>query len=277
MKFTIIIPAYNEEKSIAGTIKELKEVLDNPEIIVVDDGSKDNTLKIAQESGVKVVQHQFNKGYGAAIKTGIREAENEILGIIDADGTYPAKDFPRLLEFINENDMVVGVREKQNIPLLRRPVKRFLTKFAQYLVGHKIPDLNSGLRVFKKETVSNFLHLLPSGFSLTSTITVAMHINDYKIKYVPIEYYKRSGKSKIKPIRDTLNFFQLLTRITMYFNPLKIFLPISLFLGFLGIISLGYDILVLRDLTDKTVITVNTAILIAVIGLLADLINKRVR
>jgi len=273
---SIIIPVYNEEKAIAQTVKEVKENLPDAEVIVVDDGSKDGTFDQAQKTGVVVLRHQFNKGYGASLKTGIRAAKNEIIGIVDADGTYPIKDFPRLLKEMDQNDMVVGARGKGvNVPFLRKPAKWFITKFAEYLAGQNIPDLNSGLRLFKKEIALEYLPLLPSGFSFTSTITLAMLINGYRVKYLPIDYFKRQGKSKIHPIKDFVNFIQLLVRMSMYFDPLKVFLPLSISLFLLAVVSLGYDLFFLDNITDKSVVFLNSALMIGAIGLLADLINKR--
>ena len=275
IEVSIIVPVFNEQNSVAETIAQIKKYVPQAQIIVVDDCSTDKSFEIAQATGVKVVKHEYNKGYGAALKTGLREAENEYIGIIDADGSYLPSEIPKLLDFIDNYDMVVGERPKSNMPLSRRPAKWFLHKLANYLCQQKIPDINSGLRFFKKSIAQKFLHILPSGFSFTTTITLAMLSEGYKVKYVPINYLKRQGKSKIRPIKDTLNFTQLIVRTILYFNPLRVFLPVSFLLGFLGIITFGYDLFVLNNLTDKTVAFFNTAILIGAIGLLADLINKK--
>ena len=161
------------------------------------------------------------------------------------------------------------------MPLTRRPAKWILRKYANYLVKQKIPDLNSGLRVFKKDIFEKFRSILPSGFSLTSTITLALLSNDYRVKYVPIDYYKRGGKSKIKPIRDTINFFSLITRASLYFNPLRVFVPIALSLLGIGSVLLGYDIFVSQNITDKTIMILLWGMQFGILGLLADMISHR--
>lgn len=281
-RVSVIIPVYNEQGGVKSVIDELQEVLSNlninHEIIVVDDGSTDNSPEILKcIENIKYIRHHKNIGYGGSLKTGLRNAAGDIIVITDGDGTYPNAKIPELLSAMKENDMVVGARSinSNNIPLIRKPIKFILGKLANYLSETYIPDLNSGLRIFKKNIALKFYKLYPSGFSFTTTITLAMHCNGYNVKYIPIEYGKREGKSKIRPIHDTLNFIQLILRTVMYFNPLKIFLPIALtiFLGFL--ISVAYDIFILDNLTDKSVILFLASIQIAIIGLLADLIDKR--
>jgi glycosyltransferase involved in cell wall biosynthesis len=279
---SIVIPVYNEKETIGSVIDQILSVMEKAdilnEIIVVDDGSTDETVQIVRERAVQLVRHPFNKGYGAALKTGMRKAKYDTIAIIDADGTYPVEDLPKLVSGIGEWDMVVGARVGQDAQVspLRKLAKWFLTQLANYLVGTPIPDLNSGLRAFKKDIAIRFYHLLPSGFSFTVTITLALLSNDYLVQYVPIRYYKRRGKSKIKPIRDTLGFLQLIIRTVMYFAPLKIFLPVSLALFLLGAVIFLYSVLVLHKVMDVTVVvTMLASIQIAAIGLLADLMDKR--
>ena len=279
---SIVIPAYNEEEAIGDVIDQIISVMEKAdttnEIIVVDDGSTDETVQIVQERVVQLVRHPFNKGYGAALKTGMRKAKYDTIAIIDADGTYSVEELPKLVNGMGEWDMVVGARVGENTKTLslRKLVKWFLTQFANYLVGTSIPDLNSGLRVFKKDIAMQFYNVLPSGFSFTVTITLALLSNDYLVQYIPISYHKRVGKSKIRPIRDTLGFLQLIIRTVMYFAPLKIFLPMSLVLFLFGVAIFLYSVLVLHKLMDVTVVvTMLTSIQIAAIGLLADLMDKR--
>jgi glycosyltransferase involved in cell wall biosynthesis len=279
---SMVIPAYNEEEAIGSVIDQVINIMEEAditnEIIVVDDGSTDNTVQIIQERAVQLIRHPFNRGYGAALKTGMRKAKYDIIAIIDADGTYPVEYFPELVSGIGEWDMVVGARvgkDAETSPL-RRLVKWFMTQVANYLVGTPIPDLNSGLRVFKKDIAMRFYNILPSGFSFTVTITLALLSNDYLVQYVPISYHKRVGKSKIRPIRDTLGFLQLIIRTVMYFAPLKIFLPVSLALFLFGVVIFLYSVLVLHKVMDVTVVvTMLASIQIAAIGLLADLTDKR--
>jgi glycosyltransferase involved in cell wall biosynthesis len=281
-RVSIVVPAYNEKGSIARTIEEINDAIkdrdDILEVIVVDDGSTDGTAEIAKQNpSVKVIQHSQNRGYGASLKTGIRHAGGEIILIIDADSTYPIEEIPLLLSHMDAYDMVVGARTSKDVKIqpIRKPAKWFLSKLANYLSGTKIPDLNSGFRAFDKEIALKFFNILPDQFSFTTTITLGMICSGYTIKYEPIAYHYRVGKSKISPIRDTSNFILLIIRTIMYFNPLKIFLPISLGLGVLAIAMLCYDVFVIRNIGDKTVLLFSMALLIGAIGMLSDLIVRK--
>ena len=277
---SIIIPAFNEEKSIKEVIQKIQNTLSSLnieyEIIVIDDCSADNTLKRVEElKDIKVIRHSKNSGYGAALKTGIKNSKYETLIITDADGTYPDNIIPSLIEHSNNHDMVVGARtgEDVNIAFIRKPAKWFLNKLANYLVQEKIPDLNSGLRLLKKQIVKNYLGILPSGFSFTTTITLAMHSDGYNIKYIPINYYKRTGKSKIRPIRDTLNFVQLIIRTILLFNPLRVFNPISFSLFLLAVVKITYDILKYNfHISGSSIVILIVAFQTFLLGYLADLI-----
>ncbi len=276
---------------IQETISEIKDSLESSsiklekdyEIIVVNDCSTDNCEEILDKiktDRISVIHHPINRGYGASLKTGIKHSKYDWVLIIDADGTYPAKSIPELLKYIPEYDMVVGSRTKKGaeIPFLRKIPKWCLNRLANYLSGAKIPDLNSGLRVMKKTFVEKFMHLLPNGFSFTTTITLAaLTANDYLVKYIPIDYYRRKGeeKSKIRPIKDTLNFIQLIIRTVLYFNPLKILVPFSIFLFFLGVIIMILDYILLPFVLDiTTAIIFLTAVQMLAIGMLAELIIK---
>lgn len=275
---SIIIPAYNEEKAIVSQIEAIKNVLDmhkiTYELIVVDDGSSDDTAKQVQKSGVCLIHHPENRGYGAALKTGISAAKNETIVIIDADVTYPAEKIPSLLTKAHEYDMVVGARTGSNvhIPFIRKPAKWFLQKLAGYLAGRPIPDLNSGLRVMKKPIVKMFYSILPSGFSFTTTITLAFFCNDYSIYYLPIEYKKRVGNSKIRPVH-AYYFLLLILRTIVYFNPLKVFLPLGGVLFLAGLGKFIYDIF-LNNLSESAILGFLGGIIIWAIGLLSDQIAK---
>ena len=282
---SIVIPVYNEELGIAPLLARLLEVMQASdleyEIIVVDDGSTDNTAALMETTGVHVLRHPDNRGYGAALKTGIRQASNPLIAIMDADGTYSSEWIPHLVKHLvtSRCDMVVGARTGKGvkIPRLRRPAKWVINRLAELVAGQSIDDLNSGLRVFRRQVVPRFIRLLPDGFSFTSTITLAMLSNDYIVEYVPINYHVRVGRSKIRPVGDTLSFVGLVLRIGLYFAPLKIFLPISAIL-LLSAIGWGvFSKFVLGEVADiSTTVIVMTAVQVGVVGLLAELINRRV-
>ncbi len=280
---SIIIPAYNEEKGIITLLEGLRDLNRDYEIIVVDDGSDDNTAAIAKNFlNIKLVRHEQNSGYGAAIKTGIKYATGDIVLIIDADGTYPLQQIPDLIKSLKEGNyaMVVGARTKKDvkIPIIRRPAKWFINKLANYLSGIKIPDLNSGMRAITKSAIERFMHILPDGFSFTTTITLAMLTNGYRVKYIPIDYHKREGRSKIRPIQDTLNFMQLIIRTILYFNPLRVFIPLSISLVILAFLVLIGSYLLFGRAVDVTFgVILMTAVMVMAIGMLADLIDKRFR
>lgn len=281
---SMVVPVYNEVRSVKLVLEQLLEVLDRlnrpVELIVVDDGSTDGTAEIldAFSGRIRVFRHLVNRGYGAAIKTGIGHSSYPLVAITDADGTYPNEELPRLLAGIEANDMVVGARTggKVHVSLIRRPPKWLLNRIANYLVDMKIPDLNSGFRVFRKKVAEHYFHILPNGFSFTTTITLAMISDGYQVHYKPIDYYKREGRSKIKPV-DALNFLVFIVRTITYFNPLRVFLPICLALFGLGMARFCYDIFWLHNLTDSTTLLFLFALQVGLIGIVADLIVKRSR
>ncbi len=274
LDFTVVIPAYNEVDQIGPELRRINDVLKgtgkNYEIIVVDDGSHDGTHEVAEKEKCRLIRQARNMGYGASLKRGIREAKSELIVITDADGTYPPEEIPRLLEAAKDNDMVVGARtgESVHIPLIRRPAKWFLRVLASYLAEFPIPDLNSGLRVIRREQVRRFAHILPSGFSFTTTITLAHLCNEMTIGYLPINYAKRVGASKIKA-SHAYHFLLLILRVIVLFNPLKVFIPVGAVVFVLGFGKLIYDI-TLMNLSESAVMCLLTALVIWCVGLLAD-------
>ncbi len=281
---SIIIPVFNEQQNINKVITEIETLKGNHpeyEVIVVDDGSTDGLRHDEIRERVdRLVIHQSNMGYGAAIKTGIRHAQGENIVIIDADGTYPVNEIPRLVAALDECDMAVGARTGDivKIPPVRQPAKYMLNVLANYLAERKIPDLNSGLRAFRKKDVEGFLHLLPRGFSLTTTLTLAYLSSDMIVSYLPINYYARNGSSKIHPIKDTKNILITILRTVVYFNPLKICLPLSGILAALAVLVLVLSAVFMERVMDGTVgVLALTAVQVLVIGLLADLIVRRSR
>lgn len=283
---SVIIPAYNEGKAINQTIEFFDNFVKgdlNTEVIFVDDGSTDNTsefFKSIKNEKIKVITHSKNKGYGAAIKTGIKNSYYEYIAITDADATYPNERIFELFEnlFKENADMVVGARAGKGIEagIFRKFGRYILKNFAEYLSNEKILDLNSGLRIVKKDVVLKFLRFLPESFSFTTTLTLSLLANGCKVAYLPINYYKRKGKSKIKPCRDTLNFLQLIIRTVMFFNPLKVFLPLSIFFIVLSLTVLLITHFLGKVMDITTILLFTTGLNLLAIGLLADLIDKRI-
>ncbi|WP_425082461.1 glycosyltransferase family 2 protein [Ruegeria arenilitoris] len=278
MELSVVIPAYNEENAVRGTVEDVRahlEPLNIPyEIIVVDDASQDNTRAEAEASGATVTFNDVNSGYGASLKRGVRMAQYEYVAILDADSTYPARYLPEMLAMCRDQDMVVGDRgaAMKNVPLLRRPAKKFLFAFASFLAERKINDLNSGMRVFRKSELIPFLPLLPQNFSFTTTITLCMTSNGKRMIYTPIEYGKRVGKSKIRPV-DFINFIILILRISTLFNPLRVFIPLGLMFFALGAVKLCIDLTYL-NISGTTVFSFLAAIMIWSLGLIADMISR---
>jgi glycosyltransferase involved in cell wall biosynthesis len=248
--FSVIIPAYNEEGAIKAQVEAIRQVLDATsytyEIIVIDDGSTDATVAEALSSGVRVLQHAANRGYGASLKTGIVAATYDMIVIIDADGTYPCDQIPELVTQMQTADMVVGARVGQtvHIPLARRPAKFMLRWLATRISDQPIPDLNSGLRAFRRSCIRQYFPILSNRFSFTTTSTLSLLADDYRVVYHPINYYKRIGHSKITP-RHFMEFAILILRMAMLFQPLKVFVPFAFFFGALGAAKVVYDLVTL--------------------------------
>lgn len=286
MSLSVIIPVYNEEQSIAATLTELHAILTTTvgrafELLVINDGSSDQTAARIEAASIpcQVFTHALNRGYGAAIKTGLRHAAYETVLITDADGTYPHQTIPALYaRYCQRNlDMLVGARIGAQVtyPLLKKIPKFFLTRLANYITKMQIPDLNSGLRIFDKSIALQFFNLYPNGFSFTTTITVAMLCRGYEVEFTPIDYFPRQGRSKIAPISDTIGFFQLLCSMAMFFHPLKVFMP---FVGLLAVLSSAFvyrDVFVARDLSQSSVLFPILTIVVFLIGLIADMISKK--
>jgi len=275
---TAVIPAYNEEAGISITLRELRSVLEELarpwEILVVDDGSTDATAERATQEGAEVIRLPRNRGYGAALKAGIARARYELVVLMDADGTYPATAIRALLEQEPGFDMVVGSRTGADVhvPAVRRPAKWFLGVLASYLAGQKIPDLNSGLRVVRRSLVERYEHILPSGFSFSTTITLAALCNEGLVHYHPIDYRPRLGNSKIRPV-DAFSFLMLVLRTVVFFNPLKVFIPIGAVLFLIGFAKFVWDLFV-GNFSETVVMGFLGAVVVWCVGLLSDQIAR---
>lgn len=283
---SVVIPVYNEERALAETVRRVRSGLQRTgqayEMIVVDDGSRDRTPSILRTlEGVRALRHEENRGYGASLKTGIRAAQGDVLAIIDADGTYPAEAIPTLSDALRDDlVMVVGDRSGSGnaFPLLRRPGKAVVNVLAAFLVGRRIPDLNSGMRVMRRSLVEEYFHLLPDGFSFTTTITLAALTNKLGVRWVPIAYAPRLGKSTITfgrgLFQELPNFLALIVRIITYFRPLRFFaLPSALFLA-LGFANMVRTLVLERNISDASMLLIVVGIQIGLMGLLADLIVR---
>jgi glycosyltransferase involved in cell wall biosynthesis len=283
---SIVIPVYNEAGAIADTVARLRRVTEGlpagTEVLLVDDGSRDGTAEVLarceNQANTRVITHGQNRGYGAALKTGLRAAANDWIAIADADGTYPLERIPGLLEKLVEENaaMVVGARPPGQQPVIRRPAKRILRALAEYLTARRIPDMNSGLRIFRRDDALRLRNLLPDGFSFTTTITMALMTEGEHVIFVPIRYRCRVGQSKIRPLRDTANFTMLICRTALAFNPMKVFGPVGAGLVFCGIVLLIARMFVEESFGVATTVTLLAGGLqILALGLLADLINRR--
>jgi glycosyltransferase involved in cell wall biosynthesis len=291
---SIILPAYDEELALGDDLDAVHQALTRSgrrfEIIVVDDGSRDATPAIAaSREWVRLLSHRYNRGNGAARTTGVRAARGSVVVFTDADRTYPNDRIPELLDRIDAGaDMVIGARrvEAGTLRWLRRPAKELLRRLAEFMTGSQIPDLNSGLRAQRRDVTLRFLPLLPTSHSWVSTITIAFLAEGYVVEWLPIDYYPRVGRSTFHPVRDTYNYLSLIVRTVMYFNPLKVFLPVSMALLAAGIAKyVGLDIVArygfppaaVPQMSGTSLALLITGMQVAAIGLLADLVVRRTR
>ena len=278
MKISIIIPAYNEEETIEKVINDLKKCLPNQEIIIIDDASTDKTNQILKTiDNIKIITHKKNQGYGASLKNGISQANRKYILIIDADGTYPVNAIPKLIKYAEKYDMVSGIRQGKNHDArwfyIQKIAKFILRKIASYVTKTKIPDINCGLRIFKKKTIKKFWNLYPQGFSFTTTSLVAFLANDYQVKFISIDYYKRDGKSTLKPFKSFTAFINLILKISLFFKPIRVFLPLSIFFFLLAITIAIYGLIWKNIFFDTTVILISaTALQTFFFGLLAEIV-----
>ena len=273
---TVVIPAYNEAEAIGGVVKELVQKAEGVKVLVVDDGSEDETGSVAREAGASVIRHKRNRGYGASLKTGIRAAGTTFVAMYDADGQHRPEDLLRLYEAAREHDVVIGARDKASHQVVsRRPGKWVLARTADTLVGRKIPDLNSGLRVMRRSIAMRYLHLLPDGFSASTTTTVCVMQRGYDVEFLPITTRERVGKSTVKQFRDGMNTIYLIMRLIVLFNPTRFFLPpaiamivTGLVYGFVKAFRLhhGFPVLAL--------LLVSTGLITGMFGLLAEQISS---
>ncbi len=273
---SIIIPMHNEAEALPDFDKSLRSALDEAgldcRVLYVDDGSTDGSDGILEGLGAESIRLDRNRGYGASIKIGIRNADTDYVAIIDADCTYNPRDIPRLFRQMGGCEMIIGQRPPERG--MRRLAKGFLHAIASYAVDYPIQDINSGLRIFTRPLALDLFRLLPNGFSLTSTITLGALYVPYRVRFIPIEYLPRVGVSKIRKVKALMNFTMLILRTLVLFNPLKFFLPASIAFFLLGAGFLVRDILALNIAQTSLLLITNSFILFA-IGLLAEAIRCR--
>jgi glycosyltransferase involved in cell wall biosynthesis len=272
---TVLIPAYNEEPVISETIRKIKNLYPEFEVLVVDDGSTDNTMKVAIEEGATIWPHPYNIGNGAAIKSGLRIARGQWIVMMDADGQHDPEDIARLLEHKDAYDMVVGARSSSSETSLHRDIANIIYNlFASYVTKFRIEDLTSGFRLVRTTTVRQFIYLLPNTFSYPSTLTMAYLRSGRSLKYVPIATKYRIGKSKIKLIQDGTRFFLIITKIATLFSPLRVFLPISMLFFTTALGYYLYTFTTTGRFTNMSALLFNSSIIIFLIGLVAEQISQ---
>ena len=271
----MVIPAYEEAAAVGVVVQSLRAAANWREVLVVDDGSADETAIVAATAGARVIRHPYNKGNGASVKTGIRHASGEFILIIDADGQHTASDALRLITFLGEYDLVVGTRagSTQQASHARHLGNNALNWVAGYLTGRVIPDLTSGLRAARTSGLREFLHLLPNGFSTPTTTTLSFVKAGYSVHFEPITVGARLGKSKIKLVSDGARFLMILLKVITVFSPLRIFLPIA---GTFFMLGAGYAIWTTihrHDITDSSVLLLVLAVVIFLVGLVSEQIS----
>jgi glycosyltransferase involved in cell wall biosynthesis len=283
MSVSVIIPALNEQDAIEATVRQVIDVLNAAgerdfEVIVVDDGSRDRTGEIAQAAGARVVRHAHNLGYGRSLKDGVRAARNDIIVITDADGTYPIKDIPKLVALYRQGyDMVVGERTgaEYRESALKMPLRAVLRRIVEFTAMRKIPDINSGLRVFRREHAVHYEDKLCDTFSYTTGLTLSFMMNGLFVTYIPIDYYKRIGQTKVRLLTDSFKTFQYICEAAVYYNPLRIFGAMSVALIAMSVLMLAVNFIFHSlGLFLLSIGSILAAIIVFSIGLLATILKQ---
>jgi len=271
---SVVIPAFNEGASIATVVRDLASAARWLEILVVDDGSSDETGTNAAAAGARVIRHPYNKGNGAAVKSGIRQAAGVFILIADADGQHRPTDATRLVAQLDTYDLVVGARSGQTqAGVARRLGNSALNRIASYLTEQPIPDLTSGFRAARREHLVEFIHLLPNGFSTPTTTTLAFVKAGYSVAFEPIHARQRTGQSKIRLARDGAKFLMIIFKIVTLFSPLRIFLPISLASFAVGFAYMAWTIATQSHVTNSSVLLILFAVVVFLVGLVSEQIS----
>lgn len=274
---SIIVPAFNEAAAIAQVVGGLRAKFPEAEVLVIDDGSSDATAALAAGAGARVLSHEQQRGYGAALRTGTEAVASEFVLFCDGDGQHTIEDIAGLMAACDGHDMIVGARAaNSHFPLLRRPGKWVLRHFADFLAGRRIPDLNSGLRLFKRDTLMRYIHLMPQGFSFSTTSTFAMLKTNRRIKYIPITVKPRLGKSTVSQWRDGPRTLMLMVRLVVLFEPIKVFLSVAGGLFVLAMASFLANLIWGQKphiISATTVLFAVSAVIVFMCGLLCDQVS----
>jgi glycosyltransferase involved in cell wall biosynthesis len=271
---SIVVPAFNEGQAVAALVTALRAAASWGEILVVDDGSSDDTGDRAAAAGARVIRHPYNKGNGAAVKTGIRLATGAFVLIMDADGQHQPADAPRLVAHLDAFDLVVGARSaRTQASAARRAGNRVLSLIASYLTEQPIPDLTSGFRAARRDRLMEFLHLLPNGFSTPTTTTLAFIKAGYSVRFEPVEALQRTGASKIHPGPDGARFLLILLKVITIFSPLRIFLPISAVSFGVGAAYGVWTIVTQSHVTNSSVLLILFSAVVFLVGLVSEQIS----
>ncbi len=272
---TVVIPAFNEAPAIAETVSKIKRLYPDFEILVVDDGSNDDTAEKAKKAGAVVIMHPYNIGNGAAVKTGIRHAKGRYVVLMDGDGQHRPEDIKRITAHLASYDLVVGARDRKGQASLGRRIANWCyNKMASYVGKFPIKDLTSGFRAFETATVRRYLYLFPNTFSYPTTSTLAYLRSGLTIKYVPIKVMKRKGKSKISILNDGARFVLIILRIATLYSPLRVFLPISLFFFTVGTIYYGYTYTFYNRFTNMSALLLSVSVMVFLLGLISEQITQ---
>ncbi len=273
MKVSVIIPVYNEKKSLLELIRRISAVLTEfeKEIIVVDDGSDENIFPLLENKDIRIIRHPYNIGNGAAVKTGIRASSSDIVVLLDADLQHPPEEIPRLLKEIESYDMVVGARMNNFGYSKRKAANMFLNILASYVTGRRISDLTSGFRVIKRPILKRFLYLFPNGFSYPTTLTLAFLKSGRSVKFLPVNTeVRKDDKSKVNLFKDGIKFMLIIAKIATIYSPFRIFLPLSLFFFLSGVIYYLYTYLMMHRFTNMSLLLIVTAVIIFMLSLIAE-------
>lgn len=272
---SVVIPARNEAGAIGDVVQRLRQILPEVEILVVDDGSTDDTATVAREAGATVVSHQRGMGNGAAIKAGARKAQGEIIVFMDGDGQHDPADISRLLARLDEgHDMVVGARDEASQASVGRGIaNRFYNRLASYMTNQRIEDLTSGFRAVRADKFREFLYLLPNGFSYPTTITMAFFRAGYSVAYEPIQAAKRIGKSHLRIVKDGIRFLLIIFKVGTLYSPLKLFAPLAMAFFLFGAAWYGYTLVTQNRFTNMSALMFTTSIIVFMMGLVSEQIT----